>query len=391
MAKTVLFVHGTGVRKAAFEATAERIGRGLARIAPDVKLLPCLWGDALGASLRMGGVSIPEYVKPAGSIAQDEKNIALWSLLAQDPLFELRELAAVPADEFQPPAVATDKQLLRTAAAGLPSEGSALALLEAYGAAVYWADAANAVLNSGVIGEAIDAARKPFTPLRLAIGRAIVATVQARLAELNMPGLPKAQRDELVDLCLDRLGGREAGGLLDWFSSRLIGLGLNWAMAKARRKREGLYGVAAPTAGDVVLYQARGKAIRDFIESRIRGSGDDVVVVAHSLGGIACVDLLILRDLPQVKALVTVGSQAPFLYEIDALSALPFGEALPDHFPKRWLNFYDCNDLLSYKAGKVFADHAEDVEVASGQPFPYSHSAYWDEQAFWDAFAAVLN
>ena len=74
----------------------------------------------------------------------------------------------------------------------------------------------------------------------------------------------------------------------------------------------------------------------------------------HSLGGVACVDLLVEAALPQVELLVTVGSQAPFFYEIDALQSLRFGVPLPEHFP-RWLNVYDLRDFLSYVAAGVFA------------------------------------
>jgi hypothetical protein len=391
MAKTVLYVHGTGVRKQSFEASAARIASGLARTNPSVKLAPCLWGDALGARLGLDGASIPEYVKSPTAAAGDEENVALWDLLARDCLFELRELAASASTELDPPLVLAAKQALRDALVLLATDVALLARLDGFATPEQWQLAVITVRQSAVLNEAIDAVRIALGPLRLALGRAIVAALQAQLADLTMPGLPKAMRDQLVVECAERMGGAEAGGLLDWFTSRLVGLGLGWATAKARRKREALYGVAAPTAGDVVMYQARGQAIRDFIEERIRKIDDEVVIIAHSLGGIACVDLLILKDLPQVKALVTVGSQAPFLYEINALGALPFKAPLPEHFPQQWLNFYDCNDLLSYRAAPVFAGRAQDVEIASGQPFPHSHSAYWDEQLFWDRLEPLLD
>jgi hypothetical protein len=44
-----------------------------------------------------------------------------------------------------------------------------------------------------------------------------------------------------------------------------------------------------------------------------------VTVVAHSLGEIACVDLLASSEAHGVERLVTLGSQSPFLYQIDAL------------------------------------------------------------------------
>jgi hypothetical protein len=390
MSKTVLYVHGTGVRKSSYESSAARIAAGLQRAVPGVRLEPCLWGDAYGATLKLDGVSIPEYVKPAAVVGAEEVGVALWDLLARDELFELREMGAFTAGVIESPLLRENKQALKQAFAQLPADAQVLAVLGNYAAASAWPAVVDHVAASPVTRTAIDAARIALGPLRLAIGRAIVATLQARLAALNSPPLPAAERDDLVERCAEVLGGREGGGIMDWLTSRLVGFGLSWATAKARRKREALYGVAAPTAGDVVMYQARGQQIRDFIEERIRQCGDDVTIIAHSLGGIACVDLLIKKKLPQVQTLITVGSQAPFLYEINALSSLEFGKPLPEHFPKRWLNFFDYNDLLSYKAEPVFTEHAKDVEVSSGQPFPASHSAYWNEQVFWDKVRSVL-
>ena len=58
-------------------------------------------------------------------------------------------------------------------------------------------------------------------------------------------------------------------------------------------------------------------------------------MIAHSLGGIACVELFIEQKLSKkVDALVTVGSQAPFFYEIEALRTVEkYGDPLPGHFP----------------------------------------------------------
>jgi hypothetical protein len=88
--------------------------------------------------------------------------------------------------------------------------------------------------------------------------------------------------------------------------------------------------------------------------------------------------------------LVTVGSQAPFLYEINALQSLAYGEALPAHFPK-WLNFYDLRDFLSYKGGKIFPGRVKDVAVDNRQPFPVSHSAYWENDAVWRTIKEELS
>ena len=113
-------------------------------------------------------------------------------------------------------------------------------------------------------------------------------------------------------------------------------------------------------------------------------------LVAHSLGGIICVDLLVREEFPTVAGLVTVGSQSPFLYEIGALPALTYPDPLPDHFP-RWVNIYDRRDMLSYVAAGVLGDRVADVEVDNGQPFPQSHSAYFSNSDVWAAIQAVVR
>ncbi len=387
--KTVLFVHGTGVRKAAYEATAALLAEGLAEQAPHVKLQPCLWGDTLGARLGHGGRSIPEFMGETPATVSQDQVLALWRLLGFDPLFELREVAAGAPAGLEPPAEKQRKLAFVTRLRALGAAPSLQPLLAGPAMAAQWQRAVDAVAADAALHEAVAASTRVDTPLRVATAHALVATLQQQLADDNMPALGNQRRDQLVDHCVDILGGRELG-VKDWITSRLVGFGLRWATAKARREREALYSAAYPAAGDILLYQARGLAIRDFIAQRVAACGDGVAIVAHSLGGIACVDLLVERALPNVKLLVTAGSQAPFLYEIGALSQLPFGQPLPAHFPRRWLNFYDLNDLLSYSAERIFPDVAQDVRVDSGQPFPESHSAYWGQPALWQALGPAL-
>jgi len=155
-----------------------------------------------------------------------------------------------------------------------------------------------------------------------------------------------------------------------------MGLVTRWA----QRHRREVYDKHAAKAADIVFYQARGQKIRDCVRKRIEEAGAGAVVLCHSLGGIAVVDLLIENPMPQVRQLITVGSQAGFFYEIDALVSLPFPEPLPAHFPP-WRNIYDSADFLSYRASGAFPGRVGDFRVDNGQPFPQSHSAYWDNPA----------
>ncbi|MER7662796.1 hypothetical protein [Streptomyces sp. NPDC096193] len=141
-------------------------------------------------------------------------------------------------------------------------------------------------------------------------------------------------------------------------------------------------------SGDVLRYQAHGEGFRKLIHEVVKDDpGDSITLVGHSLGGVACFELLVAEEIQRVDRLVTVGSQAPYLYEIGALTSLPFSEPLPPHFPEDWLNVYDRNDLLAYVGGGLFSGHVLDHQVDNGQPFPQAHSAYWKNDEFWKAVA----
>ena len=79
---------------------------------------------------------------------------------------------------------------------------------------------------------------------------------------------------------------------------------------------------------------------------------------------------------------MTVGSQSPLFYAIDSLDSVRRTDdgAKPQPFTP-WLNIYDRSDFLSFVAKEVFtgAGGITDAEIASGVPFPASHSAYFNQ------------
>jgi predicted alpha/beta hydrolase family esterase len=75
-----------------------------------------------------------------------------------------------------------------------------------------------------------------------------------------------------------------------------------------------------------------GAKICTFSQHRTEEQTGPVILLVHSLGSIASVDLLLLTDLPHVRAHVTVGSQAPYLYEVSALTGLEQGPSGPRGF-----------------------------------------------------------
>jgi hypothetical protein len=429
---TVVFIHGTGVREAAYQTSFNLVQQALNDRfgVTGARVEPCYWGGPHGSQLFLGGISIPDFdtTRAAGEDAAEipdptEYPIALWALLYDDPYAELELLALSVGGEAPPgqePAGAELDQRVRTLTPNTgalpPAARQELgALLAAVELTPHFVAARDDVVGRAAYRAAMAGTVEPLTDFRLAVARAILArAVQRYLEAADLPDgahpLDGATRDRIVELLVAALGGREAG-VADWVkekAGRLVArVGTRWF--KGRRGR--LSAQMAPFGADIIVYQTRPAAIRGFIRdvvsrasaaAKARGESGEITLLAHSLGGIAAVDALIEQPHAAVRHLITVGSQSPLLYELDALAGLalqrdaaraplPAPHALPDHFPESWLNVYDRRDFLSYRAGGVFGAHVTDVEVDNSQPFPEAHSAYWTNAAVWDAIAGRLK
>ncbi len=391
---TIIFVHGTGVREPAFSRLFERVRSELHSRRPEFAVEPCYWGDAEGTRLWHNGASVPAYDTTRGiTPGPEDEEIALWDLLYQDPSWELRMLAmAGPADGELPPGRLPPGDELDASVQALAPSQELTAALAAAGLAETFGSARVAIATSEPYRQALGAAGDSLGALRLAVARAIVAEALAEQAEQDGTDTPivpdAAARDHVVRLLVDAFGGGERG-VPGKIAAPVRGLALRLATARARRRRGALTDATSPGAGDILLYQVRGDRIRTFIADQVAAAAAPVVLLTHSLGGIAAVDLLATKPLPAVRLLVTVGSQAPFLYEIGALWSLAHDDPLPAHVPA-WLNIYDPRDLLSYIGAPLFPGQIEDVEVNNRQPFPQSHSAYWANPKVWDAIVSRL-
>ncbi len=398
---TVVFVHGTGVREDSYEQSFAQVKEELITRKPDLNVLPCYWGQ-LGAELNAGGASVPKYDTTRSiddeSVTDEEYLIALWELLYQDPLCELRLLSLHTGKTTEPtPGQRSPGEQLQRSVERLPSfsemDGQLSNLqkkLKQSGIDSVFDKAREEIINASPFRQLTDSASKEIDEYRIATARAIVA--QAILICEQADRLPLITtnadlRDEVIELLMIALGdsNRSIIGTL----TRPVVVGLSHiGTFFAKRNREALTDKTSNMVGDILFYQARGEKIRAFIRKTIRDAQEPVVLLAHSLGGIMSVDLLIENDLPQVKLLVTVGSQSPYFYEINALQSLPFqnvpvNERLPAHFPT-WFNVYDPRDFLSYIGEGVFGSQVEDFKANNRQPFIRSHSAYWSNSVMWD-------
>ena len=375
---SILFVHGTGVRLPSYQsgyAHAVQCAKAEGIRAPFIE---CAWGDPLGVAFE--GRSLPDPPTPA-QLAEEEEDFARWQWLFDDPLLELDKLtiadSAAVAEEGAFGQKPKWEETWDAIAAYTPTDDLTL-LLKRGGLEAYWDEAWQLVLASPIPRLAFERSAHELVEASHALARAAVAQLHVAALGHGAPGPGRALRTSLAQrLIHDWKQETYAPGafLIEWLKRR--------ATRVLREHRNRFSQTAALPIGDILLYQSRGDTVRDYIRRKIEAAAAPVTVVAHSLGGIACVDLLAGPNPPTVHALVTAGSQAPLLYEIGALSSLDGKTSLPDGFP-RWLNLYDRNDFLSYVAHRLFPK-AKDLEVTSGEAFPDSHSAYFGNPAVWRA------
>ncbi|MEU0005617.1 hypothetical protein ABZ079_15350 [Streptomyces sp. NPDC006314] len=402
----LVFVHGTGVREKRFTRLSGLVSDKLRSRLPSAEVHAVCWGEAHGASLSAGGASIPRGGRvvrgPADGTPLDEE-AAGWGLLLADPLCELRVLAeCAPADDGvgTPGVRAAGRQVadaLEELPAALAADRDLTGPVRAVGGMPNLLTSAETVASASEFADACDAAA--YAPavreLGYATARAVIACALAVAGDEAL--CTGDERDSLVDLLCVRLGGAgrfpggRVGAVLGTLALRLT------TQPLLDRWRTSLTTGAVPALGDILRYQARGRPLRDHLEKVIVSHDGPTVVIGHSLGGVALVDMCALAAIrqtgpPQPLLLVTVGSQAPFLHELGALTGLPPSAGLPPGFP-RWLNVYDRTDLLAYRAQPVFPGdpRVTDQEVSSRQPFPLSHSAYWKLDAVYDRIVKEIE
>ena len=389
---SVLLVHGTGGRTPYLAEPFRRIKRALLERRADLRVERCLWGDHTGARLNANGNSIPTYRSTTDESESIDAGVALWGELYQDPYYELRLLTLCPPKKRGIElGAAPSGELLRQRVTDFAASVELVALLESAGIADVFQRAIATVAEAQPFRDAMAVAGEPISPFVMATARAAV-TMAMSIVDDGTESVRIATDGELRDevvRTLDRELGDSEHVIFRLLASPLRGVTSSLIASYTRRQVTAITDATSPHVADIIRYQARGQAMRDFIRARLRELEPPVVLLAHSLGGIMCVDLLVHEAIPQVELLVTVGSQAPFFYEVDALSSLQFGEPLPAHFP-RWLKIYDLRDMLSYEGKRIFPGRVEDVEVSSSQPFPRSHLAYWDNPATWDAVVPRL-
>ena len=203
------------------------------------------------------------------------------------------------------------------------------------------------------------------------------AEFEARLREAIAPGGPK-------------------GVVGDWFRDRALEL----ATALMKPRRAQIMDLSTRFFGDIFLNLRHGDDIRQMIRDTINQASPPVLVMAHSLGGDIMFDLLTRADPPKVAMLVTVGSQVPFFYAMDGLHSIqpdydngkPKGASTKQAFEFPWINVYNVNDLLSFRASGVFQwPNLTEFHLESKVPFPMSHGTYFSDSKFYEFVKTLWN
>jgi hypothetical protein len=400
MEGTLVFVHGTGVRQAGYTATLGTVEEGLRARLPDVRVIGIDWGDECGVPQEDISDALPPPIltrdaSGALPLSDADRVVARWALLIDDPLFELRVAgqqaptsSALSFGALPEQAVLQRLDQIRQAPPDPAGSGVGTAELAA---AVGWVRAAP---------ELVAAARGTTGPDDPELAGAIASAVIARLLaehRYDEPGtapviaLEGTARDALVQRLQSAIAPEETRGLaMDWIRGKVVEFVERRATAAVVDRRAGLMGASAPGIGDILLYQRRGKAIRQLVADTLSRAVQPVVAVGHSLGGIILVDLLSGPQAPAVRQLVTAGSQSPLFYLMDALVYLRRGATQPAPFTP-WLNIYNRQDFLSFCAARVFPNVQGicDEAIDPGVPFPASHSAYWHHGPVYDLIAAA--
>ncbi|MGB7990634.1 MAG: hypothetical protein WCF44_14635 [Candidatus Methylophosphatis roskildensis] len=126
--------------------------------------------------------------------------------------------------------------------------------------------------------------------------------------------------------------------------------------------------------------------------------GEPLVIIAHSLGGVICFDLLsYFRTDIDVDLFISVGSQVSHFEEMKRFKAS--NPAIPSPLQKlaptppnikHWINVFDEVDIFSYACEKVFdrvVDFGYDTETYTIK----AHGAYFEQDRFYSRLRARID
>jgi hypothetical protein len=363
---SVLFVHGSGNRKAQAEAYGERIATGLGVTRGHMHL--STWGDSVGPDPAFPRLAETMPVAPQQAFADTS------AALLEDPYEPLKAMALLDGAAANQGAFGDPGKDDARAILGLMRLGG-LDLSETQITDEQLAAAAAEVAASP------EFARAGGDPVAL-----IDATVTAAAARAVQRQGPAAVAGAF-GIDLDPIGKVKEAlskaviggvGIIGTTMGELSGPIARWLSEQFAKRRTALMQQHILVAADVLAYQRHSAQIRAHVRKEIQDLKPPRLILGHSLGGIILVDTLFGEDaVPiDVALLVTFGSQSPLLQALEA-----FGTVAPGSIP--WLNIWNRFDFVSFLASGLWPGKVKDEEIATDLGFPEAHGAYYDSPEFY--------
>jgi hypothetical protein len=389
----ILYIHGTGVRQRPYEVGFERLKNGLKKAGFTDDLVGCNWGEQLGVRLDLLASMLPSSGnKGIGAPSEADKEDALWTVLQDDPLFELRIAAIEHSNQPVPMSIgghSVSERLQESMNRFLKAD------TEKFG--VTKKELSKAVSSVSKSSEFADLAKTFQDPkdnvLAELISRAVVAQIIA-FHQFDLPGEEPSfcvnleLRNHFVDTLRMALSGQQNKSVGSWLGNRVLDV----VTALVRNRREAIMNLSTRFIGDIFLYLQNGESIRKLISVTVESLTPPILVIAHSLGAVIMFDMLTSGECKKVDLLATVGTQIPFFYAMGALRNIQpnyhegnsQGTSDQPSFKIPWLNAYNINDFLSFRASEVFKwDILDEWAAENSVPFPASHGAYFEDDDFY--------
>lgn len=374
---SVLFVHGSGNRKADAEAYGASIASNLKVTKSHMHL--STWGESVGPD--------PTFPRLADTmpLVQQAFPDTTENLLA-DPYAPLRDMAGGGGQG----AFGDEGKEGARAILGLMRLGG-LDLSEAQLTEQQLSAAAAEVAASP---EFASAGGDPVALIDAAVTAAAARAVQRQGPEVVSGAFGFNINLDPIGKVKEALSKAVMGGvgIIGNTVGELSGPIARWLSEQFAKRRTPLMQQHILVAADVLFYQRHSAAIRAHVRQEIKSLKAPRLILGHSLGGIILVDTLFGEDAEamDVALLVTFGSQSPLLQALEA-----FGQVKPGSVP--WLNIWTRYDFVSFIAGGLWPGKVSDEEITVDVGFPEAHGAYYETKEFYDkirahpAAAAVLT
>jgi hypothetical protein len=366
---SVLFVHGSGNRKADAEAYGARLASNLKVTKGHMHL--STWGDSVGPD--------PAFPRLADTMPIVQKAFpdTTEDVLA-DPYGPLRDLAGGGGQGAFGDQGKDDARAIL----GLMRFGGVLDLSETQITAQQLSAAAAEVAESP---EFAAAGGDPVALIDAAVTAAAARAVQRQGPDVVSGAFGFDIKLDPIGKVKEALSKAVMGGvgIIGNTVGELGGPIARWLSEQFAKRRTPLMQQHILVAADVLFYQRHSKAIRAHVRKEIKALKAPRLVLGHSLGGIIVVDTLFGADAEpiDVDLLVTFGSQSPLLEALEA-----FGSVQPDGIP--WLNIWTRYDFVSFLAGGLWPGKVTDAEITVDVGFPEAHGAYYESREFYDRIRA---